>query len=56
MASQEAGCTTTVVFEVRRSAPIPKSDIWQEAGNPPMLAITNRDVNADPSLDIPSTI
>src|SRR5262245_51395490 len=52
----EAGCTNTLALELRRSGPRPKSDISHVAGKPPMLAITNRDVNVEPSLERPSAI
>src|SRR5262245_40738105 len=54
--SHDAGCTTTLALLVRRSGPIPKSEMLHVAGKPPMLAISKRDVNTDPSPDTPSTI
>src|SRR5262249_19803979 len=39
----------------RRSAPMPTSDTWHVAEDPPLLAIRNRDVYTVPSLPTPST-
>src|SRR6185436_15286172 len=42
--SKKLPWTRTLERAERRSGPMPNSDTWQVAGDPPLLAIRNRDV------------